>query len=163
MIWRGGLKRLIVAYFYRGNRHDGWIYYSRNCFLLIFTDCIELARYRAKRDERERQEEVHFKRAPITKKEKQREKHLKKSRNGLLGLTDNFYDEIKGLPLDDENDEQVASFSSARGGMGRHKKHKDMNGYVIKAYWKTGKHVPFSWACLSASYANHLGINASLY
>ncbi|KAM1973426.1 hypothetical protein FF1_019853 [Malus domestica] len=143
MIWRGGLKRLIVAYFYR--------------------DCIELARYRAKRDERERQEEVHFKRAPITKKEKQREKHLKKSRNGLLGLTDNFYDEIKGLPLDDENDEQVASFSSARGGMGRHKKHKDMNGHVIKAYWKTGKHVPFSWACLSASYANHLGINASLY
>ncbi|KAM1845898.1 hypothetical protein ACFX13_020141 [Malus domestica] len=123
---KGGLKRLVVAYFYRGNRHDGWIYCSRNCFLLIFIDCIELARYRAKRDERERQEEVLFTRAPITKKEKQREKHLKKSRNGLLGLTDNFYVEIKGLPLDDENDEQVASFSSARGGMGRHKKHKNL-------------------------------------
>ncbi|KAM1664879.1 hypothetical protein COP1_044249 [Malus domestica] len=90
----------------------------------VGAESIELARYRAKRDERERQEEELFTRAPITKKEKQREKHLKKSRNGLLGLTENFYDEIKGLPLDDENDEQVASSRSARGGMGRHKKRK---------------------------------------
>lgn len=43
----------------------------------------------------------------------------------LLGLTDNFYDEIKTLPLEDENDGQIPSFSSARGGMGgRHKKRK---------------------------------------
>lgn len=42
----------------------------------------------------------------------------------LLGLTDSFYDEIKGLPLDDENDEQVASLSSARGMGRRHKKRK---------------------------------------
>ncbi|KAM1664883.1 hypothetical protein COP1_044252 [Malus domestica] len=108
----------------------------------VGAESIELARYRAKRDERERQEEELFTRAPITKKEKQREKHLKKSRNGLLGLTENFYDEIKGLPLDDENDEQVASSRSARGGMGRHKKRKDANGRVIEAYWKNGTACP---------------------
>ncbi|CAB4297815.1 unnamed protein product [Prunus armeniaca] len=95
----------------------------------VGAESLELARYRAKMEDRARQEEELFMRAPITKKEKQREKHLKKSRNGLLGLTDNFYDEIKTLPLEDENDGQIPSFSSARGGMGeRHKKRKSIGG-----------------------------------
>lgn len=33
----------------------------------------------------------------------------------MRGLTENFFEEIKTLPLEDENDE-MASFSSARGG-----------------------------------------------
>lgn len=44
----------------------------------------------------------------------------------LLGLTENFFDEIKSLPLDEGNDE-MSSFSNARdgrGGMRGHKKRK---------------------------------------
>ncbi|PIA28894.1 hypothetical protein AQUCO_06500019v1 [Aquilegia coerulea] len=41
----------------------------------------ELTRYLSKRKEMERQEEEHFIRAPLSKVEKRREKHLKKSRN----------------------------------------------------------------------------------
>ncbi|KAM3682525.1 hypothetical protein ACJW31_12G078900 [Castanea mollissima] len=42
--------------------------------------------------------------------EKKKEKHLKKSRNGLLGLTESFYDEIKALLLEDDNSEQATGF-----------------------------------------------------
>lgn len=46
----------------------------------------EVARYVAKRDERERREEELFTRAPITKMEKKKEKYLKKSRYGYNDL-----------------------------------------------------------------------------
>lgn len=42
----------------------------------------ELTRYMAKMDERARQEEELFTRAPLTRVEKKRMKHMKKSRNG---------------------------------------------------------------------------------
>lgn len=42
----------------------------------------ELARYMAKMEKRAQEEEEHFTRAPMTKMEKKKEKHLKKSRNG---------------------------------------------------------------------------------
>ncbi|KAF3447268.1 hypothetical protein FNV43_RR12448 [Rhamnella rubrinervis] len=90
----------------------------------VGAESIELSRYKAKMEERARREEELFIRAPVTKEEKKREKHLKKSRNGLLGLTDSFYDEIKSLPLEDETGEQMAGFSKGHGGMGRHKKRK---------------------------------------
>lgn len=45
-------------------------------------ESIELERYKAKLDERARQEEELFTRAPITKEEKRKAKHLLKSRNG---------------------------------------------------------------------------------
>ncbi|KAL2529636.1 Sas10/Utp3/C1D family [Forsythia ovata] len=61
----------------------------------------ELTKYMEKMEERARQEEELFTRAPLTKSEKNTMKHLKKSRNGLLGLTESFYDEIKSLPLGD--------------------------------------------------------------
>ncbi|KAL6180142.1 hypothetical protein ACLB2K_046809 [Fragaria x ananassa] len=86
----------------------------------------EAERFKAKLDERARQEEELFTRAPITKEEKRKAKHLLKSSNGLLGLTENFFDEIKSLPLDEGNDE-MSSFSNARdgrGGMRGHKKRK---------------------------------------
>ncbi|KAM7259386.1 hypothetical protein ACFE04_015127 [Oxalis oulophora] len=73
---------------------------------IIGSESRELTRYLSQREKREQQEEELFTRAPITKKEKKREKHLKKSRNGLLGLADNFYDEIKSLPLEDGNSER---------------------------------------------------------
>lgn len=51
----------------------------------------ELSRYMAKMEKRAQQEEELFIRAPMTKMEKKKEKHLKKSRNGyakqkILGL-----------------------------------------------------------------------------
>lgn len=48
----------------------------------VGAESIELSRYKAKMEERARREEELFIRAPVTKEEKKREKHLKKSRNG---------------------------------------------------------------------------------
>lgn len=39
-------------------------------------------------------------------------------------MTDSFYDEIKTLPLDGENDDAPAGFSSGGSAMGRFKKRK---------------------------------------
>jgi len=47
----------------------------------------ELSRYLAKREEQARQEEELFTRAPITKRDKKLEKHLRVSRNGYAGST----------------------------------------------------------------------------
>ncbi|XP_042519038.1 neuroguidin [Macadamia integrifolia] len=84
----------------------------------------ELRRYKAKMEERARQEEELFIRAPLTKMEKKREKHLKKSRNGLRGLTDDFYDEIRTLPLEDDGNDHTMSFRSASSGGKNHSKRK---------------------------------------
>ncbi|KAK9136146.1 hypothetical protein Syun_015476 [Stephania yunnanensis] len=85
------------------------------------TESRELTRYMAKMEEQAKQEEEHFIRAPITKAAKMREKHLKKSRNGLLALTDGFYDETKGLPLGDEN---KSDFNHVPRGGKKFNKHK---------------------------------------
>ncbi|KAK7311662.1 hypothetical protein RJT34_09942 [Clitoria ternatea] len=66
----------------------------------------EVDRYIAKMEERSRQEEDLFTRVPLTKQERKREKYLKKSRNGLQGLTESFFDEIKALPFEDKIGEQ---------------------------------------------------------
>ncbi|KAG6608126.1 Neuroguidin, partial [Cucurbita argyrosperma subsp. sororia] len=70
----------------------------------------EVARYVAKMDERDRREEELFTRAPLTKMEKKREKYLKKSRYGMGGVTDSFFDEVKSMPLGGADDEQPTSF-----------------------------------------------------
>ncbi|KAF5751586.1 Sas10/Utp3/C1D family isoform 1 [Tripterygium wilfordii] len=84
----------------------------------------ELQRYKAKMEERERQEEELFTRVPLTRIEKKKEKHLKKSRNGLLGLTENFYDEIRSLPLGDNGGEQTTGFHNVSNRVGKLKKRK---------------------------------------
>ncbi|PON38196.1 Sas10/Utp3/C1D, partial [Parasponia andersonii] len=89
---------------------------------IVGTESAELNRYKAKWQERARCEEELFIRAPLTKLEKKREKHLKKSRNGLLGLTDSFYDEIKSLPL--ESEETADPMGDASRGIGKLKKRK---------------------------------------
>ncbi|KAL4279858.1 hypothetical protein GQ457_03G034320 [Hibiscus cannabinus] len=91
---------------------------------IVGTESRELTRYMEKMERRAQQEEELFTRAPVTKKDKKIEKHLKKSRNGLLGLTDNFYDEIKTLQLGGDAGEQPTSFSNGSGGMGKIKKRK---------------------------------------
>ena len=49
---------------------------------IVGTESTELNRYREKMEQRARQEEDQFTRAPLTKMEKKKMKHLKKSRNG---------------------------------------------------------------------------------
>lgn len=49
---------------------------------IVGSESRELTRYMAKMEERSRHEEELFNRAPLTKAEKTKEKHLKKSRNG---------------------------------------------------------------------------------
>lgn len=85
----------------------------------------ELKKFRAQWEKREKIEEELFARAPRTREEKKREKHLKKSRNGLLGLTENFYDEVKFLPVEDK-EEQPANFGDNSGKMGRKLKKRKM-------------------------------------
>ncbi|KAF5955462.1 hypothetical protein HYC85_008318 [Camellia sinensis] len=91
---------------------------------IVGTESREVIRYRAKMEERARREEELFTRAPLTKVEKNKMKHLKKSRNGLLGLTDSFYDEIKSLPLEDNVGEQMTGFGNDNSGERRPMKRK---------------------------------------
>ncbi|CAI9763026.1 unnamed protein product [Fraxinus pennsylvanica] len=84
----------------------------------------ELTKYMEKMEERARQEEEQFTRAPLTKTEKQTMKHLKKSRNGLLGLTESFYDEIKSLPLGDNFNKELTTFDGGSSGDRKLKKRK---------------------------------------
>lgn len=90
---------------------------------IVGAESRELTRYKEMMEERARQEEDLFTRAPLTKMEKKKMKHLKKSRNGLLGLTESFYDEIKSLPIE-ENDEQPTNLGNGSRGMGKLKKRK---------------------------------------
>ncbi|KAM3237659.1 neuroguidin [Capsicum chacoense] len=93
----------------------------------VGTESRELTRYMAQMEERADKEEGLFTRAPLTKAEKKKMKHLKKSRNGLLGLTDSFYDEIKSLPLGEPVSEQPEKFESGFAGIKQQKKRKRRN------------------------------------
>ncbi|XP_077233946.1 sas10/Utp3/C1D family [Tasmannia lanceolata] len=84
---------------------------------IIGSESKELRRYRQKMEERARQEEELFTRAPMSKTDKKKEKHLRKSRNGLLGLADGFFDEIKMLPLEENGSEDITGYkNTSRGG-----------------------------------------------
>ncbi|RDY00644.1 Neuroguidin, partial [Mucuna pruriens] len=92
----------------------------------------EVDTYIAKMDERARQEEEMFTRVPLTKQERKREKYLKKSRNGLQGLTESFYDEIKTLPFEDKIGEQVMDSGNGSSRKNRLKKRKACTFYTLK-------------------------------
>ncbi|CAL5385744.1 unnamed protein product [Camellia sinensis] len=114
---------------------------------IVGTESREVIRYRAKMEERARREEELFTRAPLTKVEKNKMKHLKKSRNGLLGLTDSFYDEIKSLPLEDNVGEEMTGFGNdnsgerrpmkRRGGSIRDKKLKSFGLHSSWMHWSS--------------------------
>ncbi|KAK9270342.1 hypothetical protein L1049_025921 [Liquidambar formosana] len=91
---------------------------------IVGTESREVTRYMEKMEDRARREEELFTRAPLTKMEKKKEKHLKKSRNGLLGLTDSFYDEIKTLPLEDDVGGQTTGLTYGSSKGRKFKKHK---------------------------------------
>ncbi|CAA7400213.1 unnamed protein product [Spirodela intermedia] len=83
----------------------------------------DVTRYKAMLEERARQEEELFIRAPVTKLDKKMEKHLRKSRNGLLGLSD-FFDDVRALPLGKSGDPDEPSFMNPGQGGKRFKKRK---------------------------------------
>lgn len=85
----------------------------------------EMTRYKEKRERQEQQEEDLFTRAPVSRADKKREKHLLSSRNGLLGLTDGFEDEIRTLGFEDD-DGPSRSKNSSRGK--KFNKHKRKRG-----------------------------------
>lgn len=84
----------------------------------------DVTRYKAKMEELARREEELFTRAPLTSMEKKQLKHMRKSRNGLLGLADNFYDDIKSLPLEEGVDGQTASPDAGKRKLKRHKRRR---------------------------------------
>ncbi|XP_057977528.1 uncharacterized protein LOC131164401 isoform X2 [Malania oleifera] len=83
----------------------------------------EFTRFKEKMEERARQEEELFNRAPLTRMEKKKAKHLQKSRNGLLGLAENFYDEIRTLPIEEDSG-QMTNFDNGSSGRRKFKKRK---------------------------------------
>ncbi|KAJ4748595.1 Neuroguidin [Rhynchospora pubera] len=91
---------------------------------IVGAESRELTRYLAKREAKERQEEELFTRAPITRREKKLEKHMTKSRNGLLGMTDGFYDDVKMLPLEERENDGPTEYSAMERGGKRNKKRK---------------------------------------
>ncbi|XP_019055725.1 PREDICTED: neuroguidin isoform X2 [Nelumbo nucifera] len=96
---------------------------------IIGVESRELIRFKAKMEDRARQEEELFTRVPLTKMERKKEKHLKKSRNGLLGLTNGFIDEIGTLPLEDDGDKHTigsGNFNSGR---------KKLKRKTLKLHW----------------------------
>ncbi|XP_027147905.1 neuroguidin [Coffea eugenioides] len=90
----------------------------------IGTESAEVTKYMEKMEQRAQQEEELFIRAPLTKAEKQKMRRLKKPRNGLLDLTESFYDEIKTLPLEDNGPEQSAVIGNGNSSERKFKKQK---------------------------------------
>ncbi|MED6196814.1 hypothetical protein PIB30_050895 [Stylosanthes scabra] len=82
----------------------------------------EVDKYIAKMDERAQQEEELFTRVPLMRQERKREKYLKKTRNGMQGLTESFYDEIKSLPFEDKGGEDIMGSSKGSSRKGKLKK-----------------------------------------
>ncbi|KAK1317849.1 hypothetical protein QJS10_CPA05g01470 [Acorus calamus] len=84
---------------------------------IVGSESREFSMFREKMEERARQEEEMFTRAPLSKLDKKKMKHLRKSRNGLLSLTDGFHDEIGTFGIE-ENDgpKERGSKSSGMGG-----------------------------------------------
>lgn len=84
----------------------------------------EHRRFVARLEKRAREEEEVFTRAPLTKAEKKQLTQLKKSRNGLLDLTESFYDEIRSLPTEAGPSEVSTSIGSGSSKGKKFKRHR---------------------------------------
>ncbi|XP_026384173.1 uncharacterized protein LOC113279717 [Papaver somniferum] len=78
----------------------------------------EAIQYREKMMKRPRREDDPiFTRVQLTKTEKKQGKHLKKSRNGLVGLAEDFYNDVRSLLLlKEDGDQGPSSFSNSKRG-----------------------------------------------
>ncbi|XP_058781240.1 uncharacterized protein LOC131655375 [Vicia villosa] len=84
----------------------------------------EVDKYVSQQDERSRQEEELFTRVPMTKQERKREKYMKKATNGMQGITESLFDEVKGLHFEDDSGEQTMGFKKGSKRNGKHGKLK---------------------------------------
>ncbi|CAN0879362.1 ngdn [Linum grandiflorum] len=87
-------------------------------------DSREFEKFKRNYEEREKQEEEHFTRGNISRAEKRQWRELKKSRGGLLNLTDDFFEDVKSLPLYDDGGAGEETRGSSSRGMGKQKKRK---------------------------------------
>ncbi|MFS7929221.1 hypothetical protein Hanom_Chr04g00329941 [Helianthus anomalus] len=86
-------------------------------------------------EERARREEALFTRAPLTRMDKRRLKHV-------CGSTNGFEDDIKSLPLEDGVDGQKSSFMYLEG-RGRKFKRQKVNKLVISPSYYRSQEAPF--------------------
>eukprot|EP01018_Ginkgo_biloba_P040155 Gb_36096 [translate_table: standard] len=94
---------------------------------IVGAESKEMLRERSKLEDRSRQEEELFTRVPLSRIEKKKLKHIKRSRNGLLGMIDDFNDDISGLVAMEENDSNIIAASQSHPhteGRRKLKKHK---------------------------------------
>lgn len=79
---------------------------------MVGTESIEVTKFKERLEAQSRIEEELFTRAPITKMEKKKMKHMKKSRNGMQSFTESFFDEIKALPFESSTAGQNSGFEN---------------------------------------------------
>lgn len=79
---------------------------------MVGTESIEVTKYKERLEAQSRIEEELFTRAPLTKMEKKKMKHMKKSRNGMQSFTESFFDEIKALPFESSTAGQNSGFEN---------------------------------------------------
>ncbi|KAJ0587773.1 hypothetical protein HanIR_Chr04g0167041 [Helianthus annuus] len=109
---------------------------------VIGTEDRDVTKYRAKMEERARREEALFTRAPLTRMDKKRLKHVCESSNGLHGLAYGFEDDIKSLPLEDGVDGQMSSFMYLDG-RERKLKRRKVNKRVTSPSYHRSQEAPF--------------------
>ncbi|XP_004513240.1 uncharacterized protein [Cicer arietinum] len=84
----------------------------------------EVDNYIRKMEKLAKVEEDEFTRIPRTKEERKKEKYLKKAKNGMQGLTDSLFDEIKGLPFEDNTGDHAMGYKNGSRRNGKLKKRK---------------------------------------
>ncbi|MFS7955685.1 hypothetical protein Hanom_Chr07g00645531 [Helianthus anomalus] len=111
---------------------------------VIGTEDRDVTKYRAKMEERARREDALFTRAPLTRMDKKRLKHVCESSNGsasifllLHGLAYGFEDDIKSLPLEDGVDGQMSSFMYLDGRERKFKRRKVNKRVTSPSYYRS--------------------------
>ncbi|KAF8664956.1 hypothetical protein HU200_054276 [Digitaria exilis] len=92
----------------------------------------QFMKYMRQREEQEKQEEELFTRAPVTKRDKQIEKRIRRQLHGLEGLTDGF-DLGMNMLLDGDKEDDGGS-SKSHGKSGKRKKHLKGSGKKRKRH-----------------------------
>ncbi|MFS7980568.1 hypothetical protein Hanom_Chr10g00940941 [Helianthus anomalus] len=116
---------------------------------VIGTEDRDVTKYMAKMEERARREAALFTRAPLTRMDKKRLKHVCESSNGsasifllLHGLAYGFEDDIKSLPLEDGVDGQMSSFMYLDGRERKFKRRKVNKRVTSPSYYRS-QEAPF--------------------
>ncbi|KAG0617768.1 hypothetical protein M758_4G013400 [Ceratodon purpureus] len=102
------------------------------------TESKEMLRDIARLEKRAEQEEELFARVPLNREERRKVKNLKKGRSGLLGMLDDFEDDVVGLTNMDEAPQQQSDWPSS----GKASKRRTLSQMANEAgsYPKRSKH-----------------------